>query len=237
MGTWNTPVATIINRLKDILVYSDTGNNVENLPLDLINRAQMYLSTYRQWDYLKKVVALTLGDNRIATLPSDINAILDIYVDQGIGKPSIHYYQNGNDVEERYELFDNFSATTGHSWYIQFPSTASLPGQLYLIYTYNLADITADDLFTFFPAEVLLRCAQVLHHEDKGITGDSSQLAINAFEKNLANFIRNSQYTNQQMDLSITNAYGDPVKIAGHSIDGRTTKHRSPYTNSTILVR
>jgi hypothetical protein len=42
-----------------------------------------------------------------------------------------------------------------------------------------------------------------MHYEDKGITGDSVQFAINAFNEELRKFELNSQYNNQQLDLTI----------------------------------
>lgn len=241
MSVWGETVASIINRVKDVIVWSSTGNNVENLPLDLLNRAQNWLCMYKSWDYLKKVVPLTISDNRTAQLPSDINVMLDIYSTLGdIGKPSIHYYPDAPDVAERCELFCDFTVTAGHSWYVQFPSEALVTGPLYLKYAYNLPDIEEPepnvDTYTFFPGELLVRCAQKLHIEDKGLTGDSADLAIKGFNDTLRNFEVNSQFVNQKMTLGPTDKFGNPVRIPGHSLNGQGNSGYSPYPRATFFT-
>lgn len=239
MSIWGDSAATLINRLRDILTYSDTGNHVENYALDLLNRAQSWISMYRPWDFLKKIASLTIGNDRTATLPSDLNTILQMYIDiEGVGKPSVYLYPDAPDPAERYEIFDNFSAASGHSWYIQIPSVAPLPGPLFLKYTYNLPAIAAADNYLFYPSELLLRTAQKLHIADKGVTGDSANLALAEFERVMGNFIRNSQYNNHKQDLGVQNKYGNPVKIGGHALDGsKGSIAYSPYLPSTFMVR
>lgn len=237
MSVWGESVESILNRVRDIIVYSDTGNYVENYALDLLNRSQNWLCMYKSWDYLKKVVALTVSDARVAQLPSDINHIVDIYAELGeIGKPSIHYYPDAVDVAQRVELTTEFSKTSGISWYVTFPSVALVQGPLYLKYMYNLEDIAATDVYTFFPGELLVRCAQKLHLEDKGLTGDTVQTALTAFNDQLRNFEVNSQYVNQQMDQTIKNRFGDPLVIPGHSLSGQENHRRwSPYERSAFF--
>lgn len=238
MGLWNDPVDTIVNRLRDTLVFSDTGNHVSNYALDLLNRAQNWLSMNRQWDFLKKTATITLDSNRQAVLPSDLNSILAIYVDvSGIGKPTVYYNVESNDVSKRYEIFDTFSVDTGHVKTITFPSNAPVLGTLILLYTYNLPNIEAGQTYTFFPSELLFRCAQKIHHEDKGTTGDSIEYTIKAFNELMDSFIRNSQYNNQNMDQTINDKYGNPLKIGGHLLGGYpSSKTFSPYQNSTFLT-
>lgn len=242
---WTEPISTIRKRLRDILVFSSVGNNVSNLDLDLLNRAQMWLSQYRQWDALVKVIPMTLDSTKSMVLPSDINAILEVYVDlAGIGKPTLWYYQNAPDIAQRYTIIDTFDSSTGHSWKISFPLYGVIQGPLYMRYSYNLADFVGTDEagnelveYSFFPPNLLIRCAQKMHYEDKGITGDSVQVAINAFNEELRKFELNSQYNNQQLDLTIKNRYGMPIKIYGHSLDGANRAHSySPYLPSTNVV-
>lgn len=237
MSVWGESVTSILNRVKDIQIYSDTGNNVENYALDLLNRAQNWLCMYKQWDYLKKEVELTVDSDRIAQLPSDINVLIDVYDKVGgLGKPSRHYYPDAVDVSQRCELRCAFNTTTGHSWTLSFPSTALLSGQLYLLYMYNLADIAESDTYTFFPGELLVRCAQKIHIEDKGLTGDTANLAIQAFNDQLRNFETNSQYVNHKMDLTIKNRWGDPLRLPGHRLDGQNSYGTGPYPPSTYFV-
>lgn len=239
------PVSVIRKRLRDILVFSSVGNNISNLDLDLLNRAQMWLSQYRQWDSLVKVLPMTLDSTKSMTLPTDLNAILEVYVDlAGIGKPTLWYYQNAPDIAQRYTIIDTYDKSIGHSWKISFPLYGVIQGPLYMRYSYNLADFIGTDEagneiveYSFFPANLLLRCAQKMHCEDKGITGDSVQIAINAFNEELRKYELNSQYNNQQLDFTIKNKYGMPIKIYGHSLDGANRAHSySPYLPSTNVV-
>lgn len=244
MSNWKEPISLIRKRLRDWLVYSPVGNNVDSLDLDLLNRAQMWLSQYRQWDMLTKTVNIAVDENKTAVLPDDLNALLEVYVMLGnIGKPTLWYTANSPDIASRYTIDYTFDKATGRTATISFPFNAIIQGPLYIKYTYNLPDFVGTDEegnelteYSFFPPNLLLVCAKKIFSEDKGVTGDSQQLILNSFNEELRKFEMNSQYNNQAMDLTVKNKYGFPIKINGHALDGQGSGGaHSPYVPSTMF--
>jgi hypothetical protein len=240
MSNWKEPVSLIRKRLQMTMIFSSQGNAVSNYDLDLLNRAQMWLSQFRPWDFLTKNIQIVLSDSAF-TLPDNCNAILDIYSVDGSGIPVIHYTKDNVDPTQSYSIEATFDKSTGQTWKVSFVRGIEIGSELRLKYTCNLDDFVGTDEngveiveYSFFPPNLLLRCAQKMHIEDKGITGDSQQLALNAFEAELRKYEANSQYNNQAMDLTIKNHYGQPLKISGHSLSGTKNKVTySPFSRST----
>lgn len=239
MGLWNEPISTIRKRLTDWLIVSPTGGNVENLDLDLLNRANQWLQSYRQWDMLIKMVTLSLDASRTATLPTDLKSILEVYSDDAnIGKPTIWFYEDCPDVAFRYTKSYVYDKSTGGYWTIQFPSVSPLLSNPKLKYVQVLPDFTGTDAmgaaiteYSFFPPNLLLRCAQKIFSEEKGLTGDNINATLLSFREELAMFESVAQFNNQQPDLTPKNKYGMPIKIATYSMDGRGMRRSdSPYT-------
>lgn len=238
MSVWREPISLIRARLRDITVFNGTGWNVSNYDLDLLNRAQMWLATCKDWTLLTKRAALTIGTDRAASLPSDLNSTIAVYSDlDGSGIPAVFYTLDDIDVAKRYQFENEYTMATGHVWKIRFPANAIISGTIYIHYSFILPDFTGSDTpeYSFFPSNLLLRCAQKIHIEDKGITGDSVQVAINAFNEELRKFEINSQLNNVVYDTVPHNAYGQPIKIPGYQLGrGAMPNYQSPYLPSTF---
>ena len=105
-------------------------------------------------------------------------------------------------------------------------------------YTAILPDFTGVDSlgvdideYSFFPPELLLRCAQKIHAEEKGMTGDNINATLLSFNEQLKIFETMAQFNNQQPDLTPKNKFGQPIKLYGHTLDGLNTRSGySPYT-------
>jgi hypothetical protein len=238
MSVWNEPISLIRARLRDLTVFNGTGWNVQNYDLDLLNRAQMWLSTYKDWTLLTKRSVLTIGTDRSASLPSDLNSVIAVYADlDGSGIPAVFYTLDDIDVGKRYLFENDYTVAGGHVWKIRFPANAILSGTIYIHYSFRLADYTGSETpeYSFFPPNLLLRCAQKIHIEDKGMTGDSAQFAINAFNEELRKFETNSQLNNVVYDTVPHNAYGQPIKINGYQLGrGALPNYQTPYLPSTF---
>lgn len=240
MGIWNGKISDIRARLRDWLIYSTSSGNVANLDLDLLNRANEYLQAYRSWDSLVKTVTLTLdGTGRSAVLPTDLKSILEVYVDNlVIGKPNFWFYENDSDVAFRYTKEYTYDKATGGYWTITFPSVSPLLNSPKLKYNVLLPSFTGVDEngveideYSFFPPELLLRCAQKIHAEEKGLSGDFVGLILQSFNEQIKIFETMAQANNQRPDLTPKNKFGMPTKISGHTLDGLNsyTGH-SPWT-------
>jgi hypothetical protein len=238
MGLLNEPISVIRNRLKSWLIYSANGSNVKELDLDLLNRANMWLQAYRQWDPLVATVTLTMV-GRSAVLPTDLKSILEVYVDNMvIGKPQIWFYENDNDVAFRYTKEYTYDPATGGFWTITFPTVSPLLTTPKLKYIKMLADFTGVDIggnpiveYSFFPPNLLLRCAQKIFSEEKGLTGDNINAIVNSFKEELGIYEGMAQFNNQKADLSPHNKFGQPLHLNGYKMSGQQNRSGySPYT-------
>lgn len=236
----NGKISDIRNRLKDWLIYASSSSYVPNVDLDLLNRANQWLQAYRQWDSLIKTVALTMDSTgRVAILPTDVKSIIDVYVDSTVvGLPMLHFYEDDNDVAIRYTKQYTYDKSTGGVWTITFPSVSPLLSNPKMKYTVMLPDFVGVDEngveiveYSFFPPELLLRCAQKIHAEEKGLTGDNIVAVLNSFNEQLRIYENMAQFNNQKPDLTPKNKFGMPIKITGHAMDGMGSRGgHSPFT-------
>jgi hypothetical protein len=242
MAFYTEKISTIRMRLRDWLKV--TGGEVPSLDLDLINRAHQWLQSYRNWDCLKKTTILSVGDNTVngviysksSKLPTDLSTIFSVYVDNAtVGKPNIYFYENDSDIAQRYMkeyIFDSSDATQSY-WIITWPSVSPLLSNPKCEYLRILPDFIGgnSDEYTFFPGELLLRTAQMLRIEEKGLTGDNNKALLDGQLKNLANFERMNQFNNVRPDMVPKNKYGMPIHISGYRMDGNKRRAgSSPYT-------
>lgn len=236
----NGKISDIRKRLQDWLVYSVNGSNVPNLDLDLLNRANQWLQDYRRWDSLVKTITLTMDETgRVAILPTDVKAIIDVYVDSTVvGLPLIHFYEDDNDVAIKYTKQYTYDDTTGGFWTITFPSVSPLLSNPKMKYVSILPDFVGYDNegneiveYSFFPPELLLRCAQKLFAEEKGMTGDNINGILASFNEQLKIYEQMAQFNNQKPDLTPKNKFGMPTKIMGHTMNGMGySGGHSPFT-------
>jgi hypothetical protein len=82
----------------------------------------------------------------------------------------------------------------------------------------------------------MLRAAQKIHCEDKGRSGDDTVAITKALwdEMRITEAMLQSQ--NIEMDYTVKNRYGQPIKICGHSMDGKNCgAANTPYVPSTFF--
>jgi hypothetical protein len=241
MAFYNEKIATIRARLRDWLKI--TGGEVVSLDLDLLNRAHQWIQSYRNWDCLRKTATLTVADNTInaisypksSILPVDVSSIYSVYVDNAVvGKPNIYFYENDSDVAYRYTkeyIYDSADATKSY-WVISWPSVSPLLSSPKMEYVRILADFTGvGDEYSFFPGELLLRTAQKIRVDEKGMTGDNVAQLLLSFQESLNRFERMNQSNNVRPDLVPKNKFGQPIHINGYRMDGNL--HRSGYSPYT----
>jgi hypothetical protein len=229
------PISNIRNRLRDWLSYASTGSNVEDLDLDLLNRANRYLEDLRRWDFLRRVYAMTLTattDGQVCTLPSYITVIESIYTDSsGIGKPDCFFYENDTDVSRRYTKEYVYDKNIGGYWVITFPSMSSLLSNPKLIYKTTLDDfegIEGADEYAIWPSDLLIRCAQKIHVEEAGSRGFDVEGILKAYEDSLRIFETKMQYNNQRPDFVPKYSNGQPMKITNMGLNG-SVRHSGQY--------
>ena len=230
------PISKIRLRLADWLIVSTIGGNVADLGLDLLNRANKFLEGKRRWDFLRKTLAMTLDSNRSFALPANCEVVEEVYVDPtGIGKPQFYFYEDCSDIAFRYTKEYTYGTDGNSYWTITFPSVSPLISTTpYVRYKIALPEFIGDpdkDEYAIWPSELLLRAAQKLHAEEKGITGDNINGILASFNEHFRDFETKAQFNNQMPDMTPHNRFGQPIKINGMRLDGsRSGGSQSPLT-------
>jgi hypothetical protein len=73
---------------------------------------------------------------------------------------------------------------------------------------------------SFFPPNLVLRTAQKIFAEEKGVTGDNVQPILASWKEELRNYETSFQFNNQVADFTPKNKFGNPIHINGYSVDG-----------------
>lgn len=203
------------NRIQDWLNAAGTGANISDLPLDLANRAQMWLTMYKPWSDMIKVTTLTVTDNE-ASMPSDFARLVSVYYDvDSDGKPEGYYYNQGR-INGGYKLVDSFTKDSGHSRKIVFFNTLSQTPVLK--YQFKLDDFTGSGTeYSFFPGNLLLRTAQRLHIVETGLTDREMLILIDEQKKDLRDYEQAHHYVDAEMRLSINDDNG--LEIDTYAVD------------------
>jgi len=243
------PISNIRKRIRDWLINSATGGNVDQLDLDLLNRANRYLEDQRRWDFLRRVYTMTVTDNgsgqgKTCILPPEVQVIEQVYIDNAIvGKPQIWFYEDDPDVAQRYTKEYVYDKAVGGYWVLTFPSVSPLLSNPKMLYKTTLPEFVGADAdgneiveYAVWPSELLIRCAQKIHVEEKGTTGFDVQGILNAYADCFQKFETKMQFTNQRADLTPKNKFGMPYKVEGMRLNGSGSMgSHSPYVPSTFF--
>lgn len=221
MAYWDASALDVYNRLGDWLQYNATDNNVENLPLDLIIRAENKLWEERDWLIFTKESDLTLS-SKAATLPSDFGRMIYVYHDDDDdGIPDFYYYLNDLDSTRRYTISVTINRTTGLSKTITFANDPSSTPTIR--YVADFDDLTTSNYSTaklIFPAELTLLTAQKIHILDRGLKNERDKLTIEEQERALIKFIGANEGRNIASRQYPRDAEGVEVILPKHTLDG-----------------
>lgn len=209
----------IKNRLSDWL--RNTGGDIENLPLDLLNRAQNRLTEYRRWTDMMRTASLEAvsGENNAYYLPSDMAAFVTIFFDSdNDGRPDKYFYRHARH-DNGYEIRDDFDKSTGHSWVVTFYNSPSEAPKAY--YQKRLDDFTGEGTeYSFFPGELLLKCAEVIHIEETGLTGAEVQVLRNTYFELLKDYEQAHHNVNNDLVMEINDVTGNHISTEGMDLQG-----------------
>ena len=226
MGYRTETYAQIANRLRGLLRYNSTGTYVTDLALDYLNRAQNWLTKYRNWSELTTRLQLTLSGNS-ATLPVDFAKLETFAIDtNGDGKFERYLGRNGS-RDKGYYITNNFSKDTGHSFTVTFYiAQTSAP---YIMYTKALDDFTGIDTeYSFYPGELLFRCAMWLYlEESKGRIGEAVQ-ARKALDDELRDYEHGHQWVDPPQEVRINDADNNEIYSPSVDLDGGGADSDSP---------
>jgi hypothetical protein len=226
--------SNIKNALLDWMDDQDnTGGNVSDTALLLLNRAQDSLERQYAWDMLVKDAALTLGgaDGRTANLPTDYGEVLAVYIDSNSdGKPDFFYYRDSSDVSNSYKMRFTFVPATGFAGTIQFQSTPQ--NTPYIRYKVKLADFAGTGTeYSFFPFDLLLLEAQYIHIVESGLVGPDYAAIEKRRKEVLRDFRQEHQFKNNDMRCVQNDARGYPIYNGGYSMTGEVEPPRDGFAN------
>jgi hypothetical protein len=227
-------IGTIRNRLTDWLITTGSGGSVTDLPLDLINRAQAWLVQHSEWQGLVSVATLTVTD-RQATLPSNCAKVIRIGADSDGDNKLDFWYRKGGDYLHGYDVENSFDEDTGHSWTLTFYQDPTFT-PVKLIYQKNLSDYTAEDdgKYSFFPGELLTRCAQKIRIEETGLVNAEVGVIQNAFYEQLTEFKANHQYNNDDGRFILKDDRGNDISMDGWGLGYGPVNYNRSLPNSFL---
>lgn len=227
-------------RLTDWLVESNTGGAVTNLARDLLNRAQEELRMYRPWEELSKHEPLTVNSDKSAYLPADCGEIIGIYHDSdNDGRPDWWYWNRSKRVDDGYYFTNDFSRLNGYQRAFHFyaaPSYTPIVWYVRTLEAFTGTGLDTDDVeYSFFPLDLLLVTAQIIHRSEEDLMdGSYAQLVIRK-EKLLADYEEAHQFINVDMRMNVTDYDGELVGMDEYSMIGGQTTDISPYDNDVDL--
>lgn len=201
----NSLYSDIYNRLLDWMSdVANTGGNVSNRARDLLNRAQEQLRIYRAWDGLLKRSQLTVTD-KVATLPDDCREIVRVWHDSDSdGKPDFYYYQDSKRPDDGYYITDTFAKATGHTRTMTFYAAPSYDP--YVEYIHSLDEFTGDGTeYSYFPGELLLATAQLIHVTESGIVGNE----YSAIERRQSHLMLDYEQSHQYQNIDPRSVQND----------------------------
>ena len=218
-------IKTVYGRLREwLLDQGNVGDYVTDVSLDLLNRANQNLWGKQFWQDLMKWQLLTLT-NKVATLPSDFGKTYCVFEDSDSdGKPDKYYYLNGKPING-YRKETVYTKADGKSFTFRFFQTPGSP--LYLLHQKVIDDFTAAGVaeateaareYIFWPEELLLLEAQLIHKQDADDTGDGNYDRIKAAHKDIYTaFKRSAQFDNPDYVLEQNDAAG--TRVSNQSSD------------------
>jgi hypothetical protein len=213
-------IAAIRSRFNTFAKFPSVGNTVSGRDLDYLNRANKWLSQFTRWDNLNKKAALVLISGKTYQIPTDCAQVNEIYSDSDSdGHPEYYYYNRSQNRYNGVYFSSTYDKATGTTNTVTFISDVTETP--YIGYTQVLPDFSGSGTeYPFWPSELILRCAQKLYIEDKGIVNDGDKFALQAFEKELANYWHTAQNQVPYVNATPKDRYGIPMFGNCPSLDG-----------------
>ena len=228
MGAWDAKVSDIYSELEDWL--NVRGGAVSDPILSLINRARESIWQYKPWDYLVKTQTLTLINNS-ASLPADFGRILQVgYDSNGDGILDWHFHRNDSRQDRSYRIDASFSVTAGYSFTIIFPQTPS--NTLLMRYVIDIGKCTEQTHYLGFPANLIMRKAQLIHVIDNNQKDSETQRIKDDYEEEMRDFIQAHLYNDCAMDTLQQDLYFNQIANEEYSLNGDMQNHFLNRNNS-----
>jgi hypothetical protein len=203
-------------QLVDFISNNSISQNVADVPLSCVNRAQKNLWMKKPWNDLAVDVEVVLTNNSYA-LPVGFGRVIWMYADlDGSGAAGRMVWMSMD--WDGYKIRDSFAKATGHSLLLSFSYDQS--SAIYMIYQKLLDDFTGSgDEYLFFPANLmLLECQKILLREKGDLKEEVA--AEKAFNTEFSEFCNARQWVNSDPRASFRDSHGDLIVMQRYSLDG-----------------
>lgn len=213
MNAFSATVNDVKASINDFL--NCRAGQVSDLALSLINRARDHIWQYKPWSYLMTSATLTLDSNQETELPYDYGRVYRITDSETTFWP-VYSFEH-TDKTRRYTFVNNVSIEFGIYQKIKFYNSQT---SLFLRYIQKIEDVSEDDHFLLFPANLIIRAAEIIHALDEQQKESKINSLQNAFDLEIRDFQQyyhsdNVQMTLPQRDYYGTNLYLDDITMAG----------------------
>jgi hypothetical protein len=216
--------------LKDWITNISRGQNVQDVPLSLVNRAMKNIWQKKPWCDFATDVSVDLSSGSY-TFPADFGRIISIWGDlSGTGVPSYWFYE-AESAERGYKLRDSFTKAAGHEWIITFyyPQTS-----VNMIYQRVLEDLDGTGTeYLAFPANLILLECQKINSREKGNINELNAYSA-TFDIEFKEFCNAHQWVNYDPTPSFNDRNGVPVSVETYTLDGSINGRYSNRKNSHL---
>lgn len=218
----NETYTNLKNRLNDWLRV--TGGDVTSLPQDLLNRGQNKIQEEEPWSQLMIDAAMSAvsGEAKTYAFPSDMVCYKLIgYDNDSDGKPDQYFYRHSQRVAEGYRVENRFDISTGQSLVAIFYQNPSYPPIVrYQKQLEDFDDTEETAQYSYFPGELLIRAAQLIHVEETGLTGVAIDAIKTSYNDLLMRYKANHQYVNNDLRMEILDNGGSLISTESTSLTG-----------------
>ena len=223
MAYLNDSTKTIKLRFLDWMDSDNTGNNVSDLALDYLNRAQSEIWEERLWDKLVIDLALILDGKSVTNIPSDLGAIVSVWHDSDSDThPDFYYYEDARE-DTGYKFATTHTQTGGHSWTMDFFRAPTNPP--FMTYQKTLPDLLdADDDFPFFPSALILTSAKLIYLADSNLSGARYTTMERRHERKLQSYRRKHPYKNRDRRRMNLDDTGVAIQSEQYNLSGERNR-------------
>lgn len=229
------------NVYKRFLDWADdvenAGNNITNVALDYINRAQEEIRAHRLWEELYTRADLTVS-NKSASLPSDLGEIVKIgYDTNGDGRMDNYFYQDSSKEDRGYYITNTYTKAAGKSQTITFnldPNYTPVIFYIKVLEDFTAAEATGEtSIYLFFPESLMLAKAKEIYLLDGDLIGNELAAVQQEVKNKLADYEAGHQWVNVEINRDFIDEEGELVTMEGYDIaNGDTGISYSKYSNS-----
>lgn len=233
MGYLSDKYSDLTPLLKDYVTNTTRGQNVTDIFLSLVNRAQNNLWAKKPWCDLATDVDIVLVGGSY-TLPAAFGRIISLWADLAGSGVADYWFYEGNDTAKGYKLRDLFTKAAGHSKVMTFNFAQATSPKM--VYQRLLEDFSGtDEEYLFFPLNLMALECQKINLREKGNLKEL--VAANAtFDDEFKVYCNAHQWVNYDPSSVMRDRSGMRIFVETYQLNGEVVSgsNRSVMPNSFL---